>query len=79
MSSSRLAEQVARETALSMLESPHRDKTFGNPEAWEYMETYLCGERDYQVLEYDFSDASCRAVIRAPAGWVDIKYGGRFK
>ena len=46
MSSSGLAEQVACETALIMLESPHRDKTFGNPEAWEYMETYLCSERD---------------------------------
>ena len=49
MSSSGLAEQVACETALIMLESPHRDETFGNPEAWEYMETYLCGERDYQA------------------------------
>ena len=49
MSSSGLAEQVACETALIMLESPHRDETFGNLEAWEYMETYLCGERDYQA------------------------------
>ena len=49
-SSSRLAEQVACETALIMLESPHRDETFGNLEAWEYMETYLCGERDYQAF-----------------------------
>ena len=49
MSSSGLAEQVACEMALIMLGSPHRDKTFGNPEAWEYMETYLCGEKDYQA------------------------------
>ena len=47
MSSSVLAEQVACKTALIMLESPVRDKTFENLEAWEYMETYLCGERDY--------------------------------
>ena len=49
MSSYGLAEQVACETALIMLESPHRDKTFVNLEAWEYMETYLCGEGDYQA------------------------------
>ena len=49
MSSSGLAEQVAYKTALIVLESPCRDKTFGNLEAWEYMETYLCGERDYQA------------------------------
>ena len=49
MSSTGLAEQVACETALIMLESPHRDETFGNLEAWEYMETYLCGKRDYQA------------------------------
>ena len=47
MSSSGLAEQVACEMALIMLESPHWDKTFGNLEAWKYMETYLCRERDY--------------------------------
>ena len=34
MSSSFLAEKVACETALIMLESPVRDKTFGNLEAW---------------------------------------------
>ena len=51
-SSSGLAEQVACETALIMMESPHKDKTFGNLEAWEYMETYLCGERDYQACIY---------------------------
>ena len=49
MSSSMLVERGARETALIMLESPVRDETFGNLEAWEYMETYLCGERDYQA------------------------------
>ena len=49
MSSSVLAEQVACKIALIMLESPVRDETFGNLEAWEYMETYLCGERDYQA------------------------------
>ena len=49
MSSSVLAEQVARETALIMLGSPERDETFGNLEAWEYMETYLFSERDYQA------------------------------
>ena len=49
MSSSKLAEKVACETALIMLESPVRDKTFGNLEAWKYMETYLCCERDYQA------------------------------
>ena len=49
MSSSMLAEQVACKMALIMLESPVRDKTFGNLEAWEYMETCLCGERDYQA------------------------------
>ena len=49
MSSSGLAEQVAWEMALIMLESPYRDKTFGNLEAWEYLETSLCSERDYQA------------------------------
>ena len=49
VSSSVLAEQVACETALIMLESLERDETFGNLEAWEYMEMYLCGERDYQA------------------------------
>ena len=49
MSSSVLAEQVACETALIMLESPVRDKTLGSLQAWEYKETYLCGERDFQA------------------------------
>ena len=49
LSHSKLAEQVARETALIMLESPHRDESFGNLDAWEYMETYLCGKKDYQA------------------------------
>ena len=49
ISHSELAEQVARETALIMLESPHKDESFGNLDAWEYMETYLCGEKDYQA------------------------------
>ena len=49
MSSSVLAEQVACETALIMLESLVRDETFGNLEAWEYIETHLCGKRDYQA------------------------------
>ena len=44
-----LAEQVACETALIMLESPYKDNTFGSLEAWEYMETYQCSERDYQA------------------------------
>ena len=49
VSSSVLAEQAACKTALVMLESPERDKTYGNLEAWEYMETYLCVKRDYQA------------------------------
>ena len=49
MISSVLAEQVACKTALIMLESPVRDKLFGNMEAWDYMETYLWGERDHQA------------------------------
>ena len=49
VSSSVLAEQVACETALAMLEGPERDKTFGNLEAWKYMETYLCGKKNYQA------------------------------
>ena len=32
-----------------MLESPVRYKIFGDLEAWDYIETYLCGERDYQA------------------------------
>ena len=40
-----LAEEVACQTARIMLESLVRDKTFGNLEAWEYMEMNLCSER----------------------------------
>ena len=49
VSSSIVAEQVAHETALIILESPERDEIYGNLEAWEHMETYLCGKRDYQA------------------------------
>ena len=52
MISSVLADQVACKMALIMLKSPVRDKTYGNPEAWDYMETYLCGERDYKACIY---------------------------
>ena len=44
-----LAEQLARETAIIILESPARDENYGTPEAWTYMETYLCGERNNQA------------------------------
>ena len=46
---SNLANQIARKTAIFILESPARDKAFGTPEAWEYIETYLCGEHDLQA------------------------------
>ena len=32
--------------AIILLESPAWDKVYGTPEAWDYMETYLCGEHD---------------------------------
>ena len=49
MSSSGLAEQVACETALIMLESPHRDKTFGTPEAWSIWKP-ICAVRGITKL-----------------------------
>ena len=63
VSSSVLAEQVASETALIMLESPERDETFGNLEAWEYMETYLCGKRDYQACIH-YLRGEAQALVR---------------
>ena len=64
LSHSKLAEQVARETALIMLESPHRDESFGNLDAWEYMETYLCGEKDYQAcVHYLRGEAQALAIL----------------
>ena len=42
MSSSRLAVQVACETALIMLESPERDKTSRNMEAWSTWRRTMC-------------------------------------
>ena len=41
-----ICKNVLRETALIMLESEERDKNFGNKEAWDYINTYLCGEDD---------------------------------
>ena len=32
-----------------MLESPVRDKTYGTPELWDYMEMYLCGKHNFQA------------------------------
>ena len=37
MGNSTLAEQVACITAIIMLKSPVRDKTYGTPESWTYM------------------------------------------
>ena len=44
-----LAEQVTCETAIIMLDSLARDKTYGSQEAVMYMETYMCRERDFQA------------------------------
>ena len=44
-----LTEQIARKTAIIMLESPAKDKAYGTLKAWDYMETYLCGEHDLQA------------------------------
>ena len=49
---SNLDKQIACETAMLMLESPARDRAFGTSEAWEYIETYLCGEHDLQACVY---------------------------
>ena len=47
-----------------MLESPVRDETLGNPEAWDYMETYLCGEKDYQAcIHYLRGKAQAQAIL----------------
>ena len=71
ISRSELAEQVARETALIMLESPRRDESFGNPEAWEYMETYLCGEKDYQACVY-YLRGEAQALARLGSGLIRV-------
>ena len=63
ISSSVLAEQVACETALIMLESPVRDETFGNLEAWEHTETYLCGESDYKACIF-YLEGEAQALAR---------------
>ena len=47
-----LNEQVACETTIIVLESPIRDKTYVTPEAWDNMETYLCGKNEFQVCIY---------------------------
>ena len=72
MSSFGFAEQVAREMALIMLESPERDETFGNLEAWEYMEIYLCGKRDYQACIHCLrGEAQALARLSSELIWVE--------
>ena len=38
--------------AITMLESPVRNKTYGSPKAWDYMEKYLCGNHDFKACIY---------------------------
>ena len=77
MSSSVLAEQVACETAIVMLESPGRSKTFENLEAWDYMELYLCGERDYQAcIHYLKGEAQALARLGLELIGVESKGSG---
>ena len=73
MSSSILAEQLACETALIMLESPERDEIFGNLEAWGYMDAYLCGERDYQVCIH-YLKGETQALARLGLELIRVDY-----
>ena len=45
-----LVEPLAKEIAIIMLESPARNKYNRTKKVWDYMETYLCCNKDYHAF-----------------------------
>ena len=58
-----LTKQVGHETAIIKSEISVKDKTYGTSEAWDYMETYLCGKQNLQAF-FQYLKGKAQALAR---------------